>query len=96
MAVLYLTGAFMARTIHPRVLRATVQAIRELEGKLLYFTYEDIAEQAGYDPRTIARAMQSLSTGSNPIVIREKVVTQRAGAYWRYSVRDQGLQNVAA
>jgi hypothetical protein len=85
----------MARTIHPRVLRATVTAIRELESELRYFTYEDIAEQAGYDPRTIARAMQSLCAENNPVVIKERINIPRAGAYWRYSVRE-GALHVAA
>lgn len=76
----------MAKTIHPRVLRDTLRAISELEREYIYFSYEDIAEQAGYDPRTIARAMQSLCAEHNPIVSRHRVPVRRPGAYWRYSV----------
>jgi hypothetical protein len=79
----------MATTIHPRALRATVTAIRELQAECAYFTYEDIAAQAGYDPRTISLAMRVLCGGKSPIVTKERIEIKRAGAYWRYHVDDQ-------
>lgn len=79
----------MAKTIHPRALRAIASAILTLE-PLSEFTYEDIAHHAEYDTRTVALAVPLMI--DQGVVIKRRVPSTKQGPHYHYRVVPERAQ----